>query len=134
MSSLLYWCVDIIAKIHNKILSLNDYYEGLFNDKQLHFLVIGFLGMMMIFVIYPLFKWMAKNHVLAIAWIYVFTLIIVITFAIEIGQKMTGTGNMEFADIVFGVAGFMVFFAIFYVIRLFVLAIYNLFKRDDDED
>ena len=77
---------------------------------------------------------MAKNHVLAIAWIYVFTLIIVITFAIEIGQKMTGTGNMEFADFVFGVAGFMVFFAIFYVIRLFVLAIYNLFKRDDDED
>ena len=134
MSSLLYWCVDIIAKIHNKILSLNDNYEGLFNDKQLHFLVIGFLGMMMIFVSYPLFKWMAKNHVLAIAWIYVFTLIIVITFAIEIGQKMTGTGNMEFADIVFGVAGFMIFFAIFYVIRLFVLAIYNLFKRDDDED
>ena len=36
---------------------------------------------------------------MVIAWIYVFTLIIVITFAIEIGQKVTNTGNMEFADI-----------------------------------
>ena len=36
------------------------------------------------------------------------TLIIVITFAIEIGQKVTNTGNMEFADIVFGVVGFIV--------------------------
>ena len=39
-----------------------------------------------------------------------FTLIIVITFAIEIGQKVTNTGNMEFADIVFGVVGFIVMF------------------------
>ena len=134
MKEILYTIIEIISVIHSKIMALNDAYEYNFTDKQLHFLVIGFLGMMMIFVIYPLFKWMAKNHVLELAWIYVFTLIIVITFAIEIGQKMTGTGNMEFADIVFGVAGFMVFFAIFYVIRLFVLAIYNLFKRDDDED
>lgn len=41
-----------------------------------------------------------------------FTLIIVITFAIEIGQKVTNTGNMEFADIVFGVVGFIVMFFI----------------------
>ncbi len=47
---------------------------------------------------------------MVIAWIYVFTLIIVITFAIEIGQKVTNTGNMEFADIVFGVVGFIVMF------------------------
>jgi len=33
--------------------------------------------------VYPVFKWLAKrNHVMVIAWIYVFTLIIVITFAI----------------------------------------------------
>ena len=55
--------------------------------------------MMFIFVVYPVFKWLAKHdHVMVIAWIYVFTLIIVITFAIEIGQKVTNTGNMEFAD------------------------------------
>ena len=74
--------------------------------------------MLMIFVVYPLFKWLAgKKHVMVIAWIYVFTLIIVITFAIEIGQKISNTGNMEFADIMFGVMGFIVMFAVFAVIR-----------------
>ena len=55
---------------------------------------------------------------MVIAWFYVFTVIIVITFAIEIGQKVTGTGAMEFADIVFGIVGFIVMFLIFAMIRM----------------
>lgn len=118
MKEFLYKIVEYIAKIHSFIMGLNDRYEYNFTDKQLHFLVIGILGMAMIFVVYPLFKWLArKNHVMVIAWIYVFTLIIVITFAIEIGQKVTNTGNMDFADIVFGVVGFFVMFAIFALLR-----------------
>ena len=97
---------------------VNDRFEYDFSDKDLHFLVIGIMGMLMIFVVYPLFKWLAgKKHVMVIAWIYVFTLIIVITFAIEIGQKISNTGNMEFTDIMFGVMGFVVMFAVFAVIR-----------------
>ena len=108
----------IIAKIHNYILHLNDKFEYNFSDKDLHFLVIGLLGMAMIFVVYPVFKWLAsKKHIMVIAWIYVFTLILVITFAIEIGQKISNTGSMEFADIVLGVMGFIVMFAVFAVVR-----------------
>lgn len=118
MSEALYWLMGIIAKIHNYIMHLNDKFEYNFSDKALHFLVIGAIGMIMIFVVYPLFKWLAqKNHIMVIAWIYVFTLILVITFAVEIGQKITGTGNMEFDDIVFGVLGFFAMFAAFAVIR-----------------
>ena len=118
MKQLLYILVGYIAKVHSLILRLNDKFEYDFSDKQLHFLVIGVLGMGMVFVVYPVFKWLAKrNHVMVIAWIYVFTLIMGITFAIEIGQKITGTGAMEFADIVFGVLGFAVFFLIFALIR-----------------
>lgn len=118
MRELLYGFTEIIARIHNYIMHMNDRFEYDFSDKDLHFLVIGILGMLMIFVVYPLFKWLAgKNHVMVIAWIYVFTLIIVITFAIEIGQKISNTGNMEFADIMFGVMGFIVMFAVFAVIR-----------------
>ena len=41
----------------------------------------------MILVIYPIFLALAgSGHVMIIAWIYVFTLIVVITFAIEIKQ------------------------------------------------
>ena len=118
MKEFLYLIVGWIAKFHTYFLGLNDAYEYNFSDKELHFLVIGILGMIMIFVCYPLFKWLAKNnHVMVIAWIYVFTLIIVITFAIEIGQKVTNTGVMEFADIMFGVVGFIVMFLIFSIIR-----------------
>ena len=82
------------------------------------FLVIGIIGMLMIFAIYPVFKWLAKhNHIMTITWIYVFTLVIVLTFAIEIGQKAGNNGSMEFADIVFGVVGFLAMYIVFAVIR-----------------
>lgn len=128
MSEFLYMIVEGIAKIHNKILTLNDSYETYLDDKQLHFLVIGILGMLLLFVIYPLFKALSKNHILVIAWIYVFTLIIVITFAIEIGQKVTGTGNMEFADILSGVIGFLAMFVVFVIVRWIFHMIAGLFK------
>lgn len=130
MKEILYRIVGWIAKIHTRIMELNDAYEYNFTDKQLHFLVIGAMGMAMIFVIYPLFKWLAKkNHIMVIAWIYVFTMILVITFAIEIGQKVTNTGAMEFADIVFGVLGFALFFLIFSVMRGVYHGIKKLLKK-----
>ena len=126
MRDFLYWCVSIIAKIHDQIMHLNDAFEVNFTDKEMHFLVIGLLGMAMIFVVYPLFKYLAKkNHEMVIAWIYVFTLIIVITFAIEIGQKITNTGNMEFADIMYGVVGFLAMFFVFAILR----GIYHLILK-----
>jgi len=42
---------------------------------------------------------------------------VVITFAIEIGQKVTGTGHMSFGDIVYGLVGFLVMFLVFSIIR-----------------
>ena len=118
MREALYRLMGIVAKIHNYIMRLNDRFEYNFSDKALHLLVIGVLGMVFIFVVYPLFKWLAqKKHIMVIAWIYVFTLILVITFAIEIGQKISGTGNMEFDDIVFGMLGFFTMFAAFAVMR-----------------
>ena len=134
MKELLYKIVGIVAKIHNYILSLNDAYEYNFSDKQLHFLVIGIMGLGLIFAIYPVFKWLAKhNHVMVIAWIYVFTLIVVITFAIEIGQKITHTGQMEFADIMFGLVGFLAMFFIFAVIRCIYHAICRLIRQIKEE-
>jgi len=118
MGKYLYWIVEIIAKVHNRLLMLNDAYEYNFSDKELHFLIIGALGMGMIFVVHPLFKWLVKNnHIMVVSWVYVFTLIIVITFAIEIGQRVTNTGAMEFADIMFGVLGFICMFLVFSMIR-----------------
>lgn len=124
VTGFLYWIVEQIAKIHRYLLTLNDSFEYVFTDKELHFIVIGFLGMGMLFVVYPVFKALSRKHVMVIAWIYVFTLILVLTFAIEIGQKVTNTGAMEFADIVFGVVGFLFMFVVFSVVR----GIYHLIK------
>jgi chromate transport protein ChrA len=48
------------------------------------------------------------------------TVAVVLAFAIEIGQKQTNTGNMEFWDIIYGINGFLFFFTIFVVILLIV--------------
>ena len=137
MKAFLYGVVEIIARIHSYLLKLNDAYEYNFTDKELHFLIIGALGMAMIFVVHPIFKWLAKNrHIMVISWIYVFTLIIVITFAIEIGQRVTNTGVMEFADIMFGVLGFISMFLVFSVFRGIYHLILRLIRhggRDEDE-
>lgn len=126
MKEFLYGAVGLVAQLHDQIMMLNDTFETSFSDKDLHFLIIGLLGLGMVFVIYPLFKYLAKkNRLMVISWIYVFTVILVITFAIEIGQKITNTGNMEFADIMYGLVGFMAMFLAFCLVR----AIYHGIRR-----
>lgn len=118
MEAILNSIVMAIAKVHNYIMSLNDAYEYNLSDKQLHFIVVGMIGLFLVLVIHPMFKWIAKhNHVMVISFIYVFTIILTLTFAIEIGQNATGTGVMDFYDIVFGVVGFLFVFAIAMIIR-----------------
>lgn len=126
MENLLYGITMIIARIHGYIMQFNDQNEYYLSDKQLHFIIMGAVGMIMIFVLHPLFKWLAaRGHVMVISFLYVFSAIIVIAFAIEIGQGVTGTGNMESADISAGIFGFLVMFAIFAVIR----GIYHLIRN-----
>lgn len=130
LKELLYQAVNWIATVHDKISQLNNQFEGTLSDKQMHFLVIGILGILLVFIIHPLFRHLSKtNHVLVISWIYVFTLILVITFSIEIGQRLTGTGDMEFADIVSGIGGFICMFAVFALIRAAVIGIIRLIRK-----
>ena len=94
LKELLYQAVDWIAMVHEKIIRLNDQYEGILSDKQLHFLVIGLLGLALVCLIHPLFLHLSKTgHVMVISWIYVFTLILVITFAIEPLAQLNGEGD-----------------------------------------
>jgi glycopeptide antibiotics resistance protein len=139
MSEMLYYLVGQVARIHHAIMQWNNSCETVLSDKQLHFIVMGLLGIALLFVIYPLFQALSKHHVLVIAWIYVFTVMVVVTFAIEIGQGITNTGNMDMEDIVYGLAGFMFLFIIFAVIRAVILGIAGLVKmalglRDDEDD
>ena len=121
MRALLYRAVALMAEIHDRILTLNDTFPTVLTDKQLHFLVIGLVGMLLFFIVHPIFLGLIRRgHAIAVSWFYVFTLILVITFGIEIGQQVTHTGHMEFADMVFGVLGFLALFAVFAVLRALV--------------
>lgn len=130
MREFLYFIIDIITGVHNYVMSWNDGIEHSFTDKELHFIVIGILGMAILFVVHGVVLWLAKNHhLMTISFIYVFTVIVVITFAIEIGQKATGTGHMEFADIAAGLIGFLLMYFAFAILRELYYWIGSYFKK-----
>lgn len=109
--------IDITYKAHAYLLTLNDSYETYLSDKELHFLIIGIMGILMLMVFYPFFKWLVKKHLeMLISWFYVFTVLVVITFAIEIAQWYSNSGVMEFRDIVAGLAGYFLMSFVFIVI------------------
>ena len=120
-----------IANIHDKVLRINDAGGWYFDDKQLHFIAIGVFGMVLLLVLQPIFRWLAKkDRIMVITWLYVFTVVLVLSFAIEIGQWWTGTGYMESRDIAYGVAGFLVMFFIYALIRALVRAIRVMTHKD----
>lgn len=126
MVRFLYFMVEGVARIHDKLLQINDSSALFLTDKQLHFAVMGLLGMGLLLVIYPVFLLLSKRHVLTIAWIYVFTVMVMLSFAIEIGQGITDTGNMDLEDVISGLAGFMLLFIIFAILRMIFIGIRNL--------
>ena len=132
MWEIIYTFTTWIARVHDRILRINDAGGWYFDDKQLHFLVFGAFGMLMIFVLYPIFKFLAKHgHTMVVTWLYVFTVVLAFSFAIEIGQWYTGTGVMESRDIAYGISGFLVMFLVFAVLRALFHAVRDMTKTDD---
>lgn len=113
----------IMAQVHDSMMRLNDGFELSLGDKDWHFIVMALLGMVLFFVVHAVFSRLAKWSVTAVSFIYVFTVMTVLGFAIEIGQRISGTGEMDFADIVAGLYGVLAFFAVYTVYRLLVMAI-----------
>ena len=120
MSTVLKVITGIVNYLHDKLI-LSSRYMGLhLSDKQLHFLVIGLLGIVLFLFVNKVFKYLIRYSLTAISFIYTFTVLVVLVFAIEIEQKITGRGNMEFQDILEGLWGFLVVFAIYMVIMTIV--------------
>ena len=129
MARYLRMLVAWMSRAHSAILSLNDRFEYSFSDKELHFLVIGAIGLMLILMVYPVFKLLSKhNRVLAITWIYALTVLLMLTFAIEIGQSITGSGTMEFGDVVAGMGGFFAVTAVIVTLHLLLWAVKGIAK------
>ena len=132
MRTIIYYFISIITKLHAKFLSINDNHGLDLSDKQLHFLVIGLFGFAMLVVIQPVFRWLSKHHMqLLITFLYAFTIVVVISFAIEIGQAYTGTGDMDFYDIASGILGFFVACAVYLVLYLIYSGMKGMRKKSE---
>lgn len=126
--AILYEGTMVVAQIHESLMHLNDNFELYFGDKDMHFIVMAVLGMILFFMVHFVFKRLAKWSITAISFIYVFTVMTVLGLAIEIGQKITGTGDMDFRDVVAGLYGVLAFFAVYTVYRLVVLLVRHLMR------
>lgn len=126
---------SIINYIHNVIIKLGITLGLSLTDKQLHFIVMALIGFILYLIINPLFKFLSKYNIAILSFIYTFTLLMVIVFGIEIEQKITRKGNMELDDIVWGLLGFLVFYAIYLIIVWASKAVknyYNSVKNKND--
>ena len=72
-----------------------------------------------------------KWSIVIFSFLYTFTVIVVLVFAIEIQQAYTQRGNMEFADAIMGLWGFIVFFGGYAIIAFFIYWLVKLFKRSN---
>ncbi|MEC1774512.1 hypothetical protein [Bacillus mojavensis] len=109
---------EMINQFHDAFISICGLLGIQLTDKEMHFWVIGIFGIFFFAVTHAVFTWLSKWSLTALSFIYTVTIIIVIVFAIEIQQKVTGRGNMEFLDATEGLKGFLVFFVIFLLLKM----------------
>jgi hypothetical protein len=109
---------EIVNMIHDIIQIFTEKMGWNLTDKDLHFWLIGFIGIAFFLSIHPILKALASLSFTTISFIYTFTILIVIVFALEIQQKITGRGQMEFEDAIVGLWGFIAMFAGLMAIKL----------------
>ena len=128
--------VSLVTYMHGKILGINDSNELFLSDKELHFYTVAIFGVILLFCLYPLFRYMVKrNKTLLITWIFVFVFLVGFTLLIEVGQKLTGTGDMDYLDTMAGLLGFIIASVILLIIReiwLLLRLLFNKGKRNSD--
>lgn len=133
MVEILKFIVAITNELHDLLIDVFPGFGMNSNDKELHFVVIGIIGMFIYLFVDNIFKIMSKYSISISSFIYTFTVLIVIVFAIEIMQKYTQRGNMEFADIVAGLWGFLAFYFVYIVLYNLVRTIIKSVKKHNQK-
>ncbi|GEN54705.1 hypothetical protein [Halobacillus faecis] len=135
MREIILLLADVVNVWHDVILKFTVMMGWNLSDKDLHFWVIGILGIIGLIFVDILFHALAKWSITAISFLFTFAMVLVFVFAVEIQQKITGSGNMEFADAVVSVLGFFLFCGIYFVFIGIIRAIkkYSANKKEDQD-
>lgn len=120
MRALLELLAGMVNYLHDLVLAVSKALGLGLSDKDLHFWVIGALGLVVFIVSDWVIRVLARWSLSAISFIYTLTVLTVFVFAVEIEQAITGKGNMEFEDITMGLYGFLVFVAIYLLLKMAV--------------
>ena len=119
--------VHFINRMHAILLDLNDHFGLSLTDKEMHFYVFGFLSISLYFMVRVLFKALNKISISLVAFLFTFMGLVGVSLAIEIEQRVTNSGIMDFEDVVSGVYGFLVFFGVVFTIEL-IAKLFNQFR------
>ncbi|KEZ48357.1 membrane protein [Metabacillus indicus LMG 22858] len=128
---------EAVNNIHDLINSMAYQTFGLnVTDKDLHFWIMGFIGMAVFLFVYLLSKWLSKLPfgITALSFLYTMTFMFVLVFGIEIQQALTRRGNMEFIDAIVGLWGFVALFLVYIALIIVGLVIRSLFRRITNKD
>jgi hypothetical protein len=138
MGEAIKFIVEVVNNIHDiLILILNDILGLQMTDKDMHFWIMGFIGIFTFASVYIISKWLSKFPIgiHLIAFLYTLTFMFVLVFAIEIQQAITSRGNMEFIDAIIGLWGFIALFLVYVGIAVFFLLaklIVRKIRKNDD--
>ena len=109
---------EIVNNLHDFILFfVSDTLNSNATDKDLHFWIMGIIGIVIFLFVFILSTIISRMRfgITILSFLYTFTVMVVLVFAIEIQQALTSRGNMEFQDAAVGLWGFIVFFLFFAV-------------------
>ena len=132
MKEIIQILAEIVNNLHDFILFfVSDTLNSNATDKDLHFWIMGIIGIIIFLFVLFLSNLIARMRfgITILSFLYTFTVMVVLVFAIEIQQALTSRGNMEFQDAAVGLWGFIVFFMIFAVLSSIFLLVKNFFKQ-----
>lgn len=131
MKDIILFLAEVVNNIHDVLIAVAKAFGLQLTDKDLHFWIIGIAGIFTFFAVYLFFKMLSRWRwsITAISFVYTFTVMTVLVFAIEIQQAITDRGHMEFSDAVIGLWGFLVFFGIYACFALVITGLKRLLKR-----
>ncbi|MEB2631544.1 hypothetical protein [Peribacillus frigoritolerans] len=132
MKEIIQILAEIVNNLHDFILFfVSDTLNSNATDKDLHFWIMGVIGIIIFLFVLFLSNLIARMRfgITILSFLYTFTVMVVLVFAIEIQQALTSRGNMEFQDAAIGLWGFIVFFMVFAVLSSLFLLVKNFFKQ-----
>lgn len=132
MKEIIQMLVDIVNNLHDFIQIFVNHTLNLdLTDKDLHFWVMGIIGIMIFLFVLVVSRILAKMRfgITILSFLYTFTFMVVLVFAIEIQQALTNRGHMEFQDAIIGLLGFILFFLLFVAVSAVFLAGKKLWKQ-----